>query len=63
MKRPDSNRNKQSRPGINAEQPTHSCMEYSALTRQSHSSEKLTTNVCECDVEANCLVMEAGVVC
>lgn len=27
------------------------------------SSGKLTSNVCECDVEANCPVMEAGVVC
>ncbi len=63
VKRPDSERNKQSHTGINAEQPTQSYMEYSALKRQRHPSEKLTSNVCGCDVESNCPVMEAGVVC
>lgn len=59
MKGPHSERNKQSR----AEQPTQIYMEFSALERQRHPNEKLTSNVCECDVESNYPVMEAGVVC
>lgn len=62
VKRLDSQKNKQSHAGINAEQPTQSYMEYTALKRQRHPSEKLTSDVCGCDVESNCPVMEAGVV-
>ncbi len=63
VKRPDSARNKQNHTSINAEQPTQSDMEQRALKRQRHPSGKRTSNVCGCDVESNCPVMEAGVVC